>query len=417
LKKKYNNRLGILTCVILISSEDLLRAAFSARPYSIAFLCSLLSTLFFLKLISNPRKVIFCAYVISLLLTYYFHYLFIGVAIVHLVILILCLRSNDICYQNRGTIVSYVTSSWSITIVGMIPGLAHQLQWSVIVDKALDSIYLKSIGYRLLNLTISRQFFVYIPVTLILVGLIHINNWMPKKWWLELKSFVKRDISIIAIMFLLAPLLLLLGASLLLGHSLLISRYALWGTIGVAIFMVSLILPFSYTSALTTAIWVWSGFASTFEMQRKWHIEDWRDAASYVKEYVSKNNLNHRQVSVFINSGLRESNSVSYLSDKNAWPYLSVPFTVYLPQVNLIPIPTKLVDADSSNNDELLVKSLLPQPHAPSEAHHVFIAFPKSFSQLIYQKIDVINKQKDIGSFKICDKASFGLVNLLRVCT
>jgi len=414
-QKKYTNRLGILTCVILLSSEDLLRAAFSARPYSVAFLFSLLSTLFFLKLISNPNKVSLTVYSVTLLLTYYFHYLFVGIGIVHLAILIGYLRLNN-SNQIKSVIVYYVTTAWSITIVGMIPGIAHELQWSAKADKALDPINLSSIAYRLFNLTVSRQFFVYIPVTLILVGLIHIPKCKPLEWWLNFKSFVKRDISRVAVIFLIAPVLLLLGASVLLGHNLLISRYALWGIIGVAILMVSIILPFAHTAALTTAIWVWSGFASTFETERKWRIEDWREAAFHIEKYVNKNNLSYSQVSVFINSGLREGNFIAYLSDKKAWPYLSVPFTVYIPRVNLIPIPTKLLSEYPLDVTELWAQQLLAKSQVPSEVRHVFIASPKRYSQLAYQMINSISKQKNNGAVTICDTANFGLVDLLRIC-
>lgn len=315
----------------ILSSEDFLRAAFSARPYSAALLASLLSTSLFISLLARPTTLRCCLYSISLLLTFYLHYLYLGIVLVHLSMLTLGIRNKYIGTGNRAKIVRNVSICWSLCILGMIPGIAHQLHWRERMPLSFAAQPSTLLGWikNILPTFMPRQILVYLPASLI-VGLLFAENRGHIRQALIERSGSWAALSLI---WLLLPCVVLTLLTIISGNTVLVPRYGVWGLGGIIMVVVFLLLHLLPGRATAVAFATWASLCIPLELQRRWHPEGWREAASSCRDSSES-----RCQSILVASGLRETNSIEYLHNADTHPYLTAPFTVYLPGARLVPV-------------------------------------------------------------------------------
>jgi uncharacterized membrane protein len=305
-----------------LSLDSVLKAAITARPYGMSLFFATLSTLLLVRFTHSKKALSLILYALSLIITFYLHYLFAGIVLIHLAWL--WIARERLCKMDW----SFIAIVLILCTATFIPGLLHLFEWS----KRDLGIYLPTAPGILTFLK------TVIPLKIaVLCFCCFIATWLFLPW--PLKIELPKGTLFLSIFWVCIPPTLFYAWSVINGNSLLIDRYILWRAGGIALLIGSAISAIRRTGAKRLLVCLWILLLATFEMQRTWHIENWSAAATFIKEVYPKR-------PILFYSGLREAECQKCRNDKDFQRYLHSPLTVLTLQNEI-----KLLAEYPSNDD------------------------------------------------------------------
>jgi hypothetical protein len=308
LQRWLTTNVAILGTALLISSDGVILAALSVRPYGLALLAALFATYQLLRFIDSKKNTLAIAlWVTAMVGMFYLHYLFALLAIPHLLFV----------WSNRENLSKGQYQAFSIgTAVGILcalPGLNQILSLSNRVE-SLSFAKIPSL-YDLLTAIFSISSLIYVIGGILFTRAIRKFNFNR-----DLACYGK-DLLPITVWLAGAPILFFVHAHLT-EHSMFVERWFLWS---IPASCLILLIPFQLISERKNqfiAICMAIGFMIIREGERKWHIEDWKGAAKSLEQEAE-------DIPVILYSGLIELESLSWLETPERYDYLSAPILTY----------------------------------------------------------------------------------------
>lgn len=282
----------------------------SARPYSLALFLFLGATLALLHWSRSGSLLAMALYIVGVASTFYAHYLFAGIVVLHIIYLILNGKKLSIRTPH------YI-GCLCIVAVLCIPSLSQLL--ALAQNK-------KIIGFAPMPSLTSVLTVIFIPFFPLILS------------WLLLRIGAKQEssssdtvsFSNVTWFFLwwILPPMLLAAVSWLQGTSIFLGRYITWGWPGFALLGTAVIscLP-SYIRQLL-AVTLFALLMYCYEIDTPKYEEDWQSAARYAAEMARQEQM-AEQTPVLFYSGLIESKQLTWLADTKTSDYLRCAFSYY----------------------------------------------------------------------------------------
>jgi uncharacterized membrane protein len=298
---------AIASIIILVCLADptLIKLSIGARPYSIAFL-SLLGSIWALNIwLSSGTNWWRLIYIVFTTLTFYFHYVFALVGILHLII-----------FLTRKSTISITTTklffTWVCCLILALPGVLHILSWST--RSNLLALYP---AVTLVNF--SKNIF---PVELTVFGLCG-SALMYLYSTPSLKRFPAKNLLLVSLIWAFLPTTILFLISKITGNQFFLDRFYFWRIGGMALGVSALVSLIKPRTALNIMLVVWIGFSLLLESMRIWQIENWANVANTI------NNETEPKTGVLLYSGLVELGVIDWTEGSLKEQYLGSPFKVY----------------------------------------------------------------------------------------
>ncbi|MCB0309583.1 MAG: glycosyltransferase family 39 protein [Bdellovibrionales bacterium] len=325
---------AILATLLLLGMDRVHVALFSARPYSFALFSALAATFFLVRWIERRSVGSLVLYAVCMVMTYFFHYLFILIYCVHLLYVVLR-RTTGADLR----IVDFIIASCFIGI-GLIPGLFQLVQLFgnkdvIDLSLALTSDSVTDAWFR--------------TSTLIPAGVAILVGWLVAGG--KVKSPQLQVVLFLTFWACMPPLLFYL-LSRTIALSIFVDRYYLWYVPGFALLLgLSLDLLERKAARQLGLLIAWL-LLVVVELGHFWHQEDWREAIRISRENVTPDTL------VLAYPGLIESQDPRWLSDAGKSDYLLAPFSYYPLESRKILLP---LNAEASNLKKYFQEFVLPQ--------------------------------------------------------
>jgi len=311
----FNDRhAALLTLAAFAVHEKLIWYSQEARPYSLALLCTMLSFLFYLRLLDSGKLADRIGYVVVTALLYYTHYLFGVVVLVQ--ILYLCLRQGLAWVRDQGWRAAYL-------VLGLIslPGAAQL--WTI--GERRESMSWFSQGpaapFNLAVEMLGPPVFSAVGLVVLAVGLGESDRGGADRNG-------RRDL---VLLWLLAPIAIFGVASVVLGVALLYSRYLLSiAPAGV------LVVAWLMASARRTRWRKWAPLSACLAVTTIWHLvpalatfgafsarpdERWRSVAHEVERSARDDDLILVQSGFFEGNLLARGQADALLVSGLHWPF------------------------------------------------------------------------------------------------
>jgi hypothetical protein len=270
----------------------------SARPYALAFLCAMASIVSLVTWTRSQRYVLLILYALTTLLTFYAHYLFLLVGLVHITILVTSKLTRP-----------YLTVL-PLLAIGVLPG-AFQLL-SLRERAPLLSFAQKPTLISVLQSFCSPALLVVFIVALVL-SIIWGGRFSREK--------IDTKILCIALFWILPPVLVFAAISTIGSTSLFTPRYWSWQIGGIALLLSVIISSLAPARSQRIAVMLLVvGMLFRLSTQT-WITEGWRDAAHAVMKDSS--------IPVVLYSGLIEAEDPTFLLRNESSEYLSAPLRRY----------------------------------------------------------------------------------------
>jgi hypothetical protein len=299
----------VLGVALLFSVDHLLVAGFSVRPYGFALLTSLGATLVLLRIVESQdsfaRPLLWAA---LLVLTFYFHYLFVGIAVVHLVFL--GCRWRMLAPETRRSCVVMAV----LGAVAAIPGL-EQIRSLAGRAPALSFASAPGLG-QLANSIVPLELALFVGLGLAFARISGPFTLDRERFEVSWSSLIPFLVWLVG-----APLFFFIHAHVT-GHSMYVDRWFLWVAPASCIAVLSLVAAIDSPRARFVAIAATLGFMIVREAERVWYVEDWRGAAAIVRATSPDEPL------LFF-SGLVELEDPAVTTDPNKYGYLMAPLSTY----------------------------------------------------------------------------------------
>lgn len=306
-----------LAVIYLAAVSDVQAAFFSARPYSLALMSTLLSIFCLQRWLDSGSGKWRFIYVLSCLSAFYAHYLFAAILFVHLAIftvtpsvvsrknfLVCLILWLALCLPGAQQVVEFASSA-QIYSFAPPPSLRGSL-----------AIFLP---YRLALCSICGL------ACAVVLGGASALNWRRA----DIKGLV------CILWWWLLPLALFVPYAWLSGSSLLMQRYFLWNTPALAVFLAGFSAVLASPGALRVFFAVSMILLFRVELSRKWVIEDWKGAVARVNSETAQ-----RHTAVLFDPGMIELDSLEWLEKrqdrKEALEYLTAPIFYY--RLNTAPL-------------------------------------------------------------------------------
>lgn len=270
----------------------------SARPYGVAFLCAIASIHVLVSWITNRNPWLLVSYVLTTLLTFYSHYLFILVVLLHIVIAV-----------SMRAVRSYI-AALPFILVGAIPGVFQLLSLR-------ERAQLLSFAQRPTFLSIAQSFFSPALLIVFVVALLLAVIWGGR----INRQKLDRKLLCVALVWLILPVLAFAGVSSLGSTSLFTARYWSWQIGGAALLFSMIVGALTPIRAQRIAVMLLIlGMLFRLSVQT-WRIEGWREAAVSIKK--------ESELPVLLYSGLIEAEDPSFPDRVESQRYLSAPLKRY----------------------------------------------------------------------------------------
>lgn len=299
----------ILGTALLVSIDHVLVAGLSVRPYSMALLGALGATLALLRWFesgSAARHIyLWAALMVG---TFYLHYLFAGLAVVHLVY-VGC-RWKRLTFAARRSFFA----ACLVGGLGAVPGLT---QLATLAGRAESLSFATTPSWRQLGQSI-------LPLEAVLVvalGLVLAYIVRPYRIRRAALMAPLADRLPLLVWLLGAPVCLFVHAHLA-GHSLYVDRWFLWVAPAASLVLIGVVAAIEDARARFITVLVALSFMIFRELERRWHVEDWRSAAGQLAGIAPAE-------PVLAFTGLVELEEPTILGDREAYAYLSAPLSVY----------------------------------------------------------------------------------------
>ena len=311
---------ALVSAAAFISFDGILRAALSARPYSLAIFLFVLSTYLLLRWFRSGRLTWLVLYVCFFTLCAFTHYLFIGSLLAHIFLYIFISNKNE-----KVTSLQFLACLFIISVI-VLPcffGTAYlysqrmPLKVSLIPEweSLIDDLFIQThLIYLILALILTRLF---------------------GKLSLVKEGVTLRKLLALLCWYVLPPVIYFL-VSQHTDFSFYIERYFVWHLVAGALLIGCFVNLFEEKVRLIFVTF-FCLFAFIRESDRGWAIEDWRTAGKLSNQAVQAKNM-----PVLLYSGLIELQNESFISNRTHWNYLSAPLAFYAPGVNAVPVPVSL---------------------------------------------------------------------------
>ena len=375
---------GWVAVLLFISLDQVLVAA-SARPYALALFTALLATHFFVRWMKTGSFRDGSSYLAALLLTYYAHYLFGVIAMIHLIWYFQTPRSS----AKPST--TTVFAIFAVAAALAIPGI----------------IQLRDLQARAGNLafgegpTLGRLAGFLVPQTLAwYLGLSLAVTWAFTRKLQFTKVELSSSFKQIICWWLLPPILLYLCATIL-GAPGFQSRYILWGMPAIVLFGGLLFASIAQPKARSIAVITLALFIMVREFERNWVLEDWRGAAAAINQTLAKSSM-----PLLAYTGLAELNTEIASPDSEAGQYLRSPFLYYKTTSSplLAPLPGSVAGIANAAAQEAFLKTQSEFTFAG--LHNLKQNSGESATELF------IKRFQSLG-FSVKEQSSYGLVDVV----
>ncbi len=305
---------SLLSVALLIGSDTFQDALLSARPYALAMLCASTSLLFLLSLreVYSVRKA--AALSAALIATFYAHYLFAVIGLVHVLVLL-----SDRRLMRR-------LVPWGVlTLLACAPGIfqlvslsqrASALSFGTLPVISIDSWWQLPGELLELSLGVLRVALPVVAVVSCAVGLILALIWDGR----VRISDVTRGSLVLLMPYVLIPPLLFLIVSCLSPSMLFVPRYWSWSLIPSAVLLAFVVGSVHGGRARRIASVTALVFVMMRVLSQERVIEEWREAAARVR-------ISGERVVLF--SGLIEAEGAPQTQAGEYYQYLRAPLLVY----------------------------------------------------------------------------------------
>lgn len=355
---------GMLAALLFAAmpASNLPMATISARPYGLALFCSLLSVWSLERWRGCGKLHWQGIYLATLLATFYLHYLFVGIVLVHLM-----LAPGENSHISGKAALLTATLAFLL----FLPGLAHLM---IIQEHSAELIFSSPPTITaLLQALLSLQLSVYV-----LCGGGGAAIFAGARWFKREDLPESRILRALAVWCILPPLVYFLWSHLT-ATPMFLPRYFLWQTpapILLGAMLLAMIRPQSaaLASQVGTALLVFL-LAAT----RQWHIEDWRGSAAWLDNQPAAHTSK-----VYLQSGLIESEYWFTSRNPEVQAYLTAPLQCYSDIKQIWPLPSSPTLAASSIAQNTTEESyLISKCSSPGKACYQSDEFLKSLQHAL----------------------------------
>ncbi|MDC0358874.1 glycosyltransferase family 39 protein [Oligoflexia bacterium] len=336
----FDKETASISLLLFICCDGVLRAGFSARPYSAALMCSLGAMLALIYWIRGGKLRHQALYVLLSVGAIYFHYLYAGMLIIHL-IYVAFTKPADRAVTSR-----QVLAALLVMAVLFLPAIFHVLR---LATREAELAYaLMPTAVDLLKSWLPITLLVYVITPLVFV-------WAMFRVTLKQVHLNLRKIGFLVIWWLL-PATLFFAYSHASGHSLFIERFFLWNVPALVILAALLLSSVNAPKARVIAVVLACLLIAIREGDRVWQIENWAEAVNVINGFESEQKL-----PLLAYSGLVESDRIAWLKDEDKLSYILAPLAYYPVQANHTALPSNVEAPDRKNYFETEVVSKLRQ--------------------------------------------------------
>lgn len=309
----------------LVTSDSVIIAAISVRPYALALLFALVTITFFHKWIDSGKWIWCFLYQVFLSLTFYAHYLFVAVAFV----------LPFVAIEKKAVSWKKIIFSGVVPLLFCTFGVPHL---ALLYEKKEILSFVTAPSFKEVFFTVFEPALVISFVMALIFGFIT----EPKLKILK----PKLSLILLGIVWGIIPAVIFYFGK---DGSLFIPRYFLWTKAGSALLFGTLLSSFKSEKTLNVAALVFTLFLFSHEIQRTYVIEDWKSASMVVNEKESKG-------PIFVYSGLVEGSEVSLIQTKEEYEYLTSPLHYYSVNKDTLLMPLPL----SIDEKEYFTRLILP---------------------------------------------------------
>lgn len=318
--KSFNKEIASFLALPLITLDPVLIAGLTARPYSLALMCSLLSVKFIFDWLDTNNRSAAISSILFYILTIYSHPLFAPIILLHILAI---LRKIDLKEKNQ---LKKLFAISTFILVAILPVIFQCLY----LFSRKESLHFASTP-NLINLIseiVPPYFALYILAGLILAA-IFIGS-------IKFSSNNSRSAYTIqfVLVWLLSGPLLLFFISISSDKSLFVTRYFLWSMPALVIILGMLLNKIQNEKTLRAFMIAFSLFALIREGGRVWKIEDWRGAVSQIKS-----DFKTEPIPTLVYSGLVEGALITFHTEPLKNNYLLTPVKIYGLTKNVTSIP------------------------------------------------------------------------------
>ena len=307
--------------LVFLSVPAVFIQTFSARPYALALLFSTLSVYSFYLWLTRARIFYGLLYIISSILTFYFHYIFSLVGIVHIAIILCLLKEIKVLWRN-------IFGVYFLIFIFCIPGFIHIDFWSQ------KSIIIKSFSSTPIEVLFKKIF----PLELLVYVVFGIA--MAFIYEKVKVDRINSKLNLIILTWILAPPVILYLLSSIYEYKIFISRYFLWRVSGLALLVVVIFNSLRPKRAWVIILSIWILFGCILESMRKWNIEDWK----FVSQTIETEDTSG-EIPILLYSGLVELRQLEFMNmieqDYRTAQYLTAPLRVYTDREKIYPVPPR----------------------------------------------------------------------------
>ena len=342
---------SLLAIVFLASNSDFVSMAVSARPYSLALLCSVLSILAADAWRKQSRPIQLLTALSWITLSFYLHYLA-GITTIPVLLLLFC-------YREGGTRIRLFDGLVFLVWMGsLLPGISHILELG---SRSGRYSYAPPLSALRIVSSIVPTDGALILIIGLAIGLVIFPSRIA-----NLNRESKLPLSIL-ILWMTLPVAMLVLLSVVLSDSLLVHRYHLISLVGASLMGGAIVAlkreqKFQYVVLTVVA-------ALVMVFPQTWRLEHWREVVESIPHV--------RQSSAalaLVYSGLIEAESSEWILESANHAYLLAPIKVYANEISALPLPRNL---QQSYQDAYIMPALqksdevtLVVTHSPSEQVH-----------------------------------------------
>jgi hypothetical protein len=304
----------LVVVALLIGSDGFQDAVLSARPYALAMLCASTSLLLLLSLREGYSVGKVAAFSASLVATFYAHYLFAVVGLVHLLVLV-----GDRQLMRR-------LLPWGVvTALACVPGVfqlvslsrrAAALSFGAMPVISIDSLWQLPAALLAWSLGVLKITVPVIAVVSCGVGVILAVIWDGR---VRLGVAVRANL-VLLMSYVLIPPLLFLIVSCLSPSMLLVPRYWSWSLVPLAVLLALIVGSVQGQRARKIAVLTTLVFLILRVLSQERALEEWRGAAALARASATR---------VVLFSGLIEAEGPSQIEVGEYYQYLRAPLLVY----------------------------------------------------------------------------------------
>lgn len=323
---------AFIACLAFVCLDDVLDAALFARPYALALMFCLWSCVCLRRWQLSGKRRHQYLYLLSLLLTVYAHYLFLGILVIQAIYLFA--TRSSIRFNLRNSILTAL-----YFVIGCFP-IVPQVR--LMLEKRSEMQIAPQVGAFDLLLGIVPWLSI---VSLVVCFFFALAIARPKPPLLTSPQALGRWRLAFAGLWVVLPPLILFFAGHIIGNSMFVSRYYLWSAPGFALFVGLIAQQWHSEKLRRTLLLIFSLFSLAAEFSKPRIHEDWRAATRQIQAWQAAS-----PGLLVLYSGVSESARTAWLMDELKRGQFSSPLSYYGVSGDPLLLPLLVAQADFSND-------------------------------------------------------------------